>query len=85
MLKNQTIQLLLLSLFICTLGLTDSFASGGARYRMGTVATKGIVLSENGNPIWVEYGRNGDIVSYIGEAVGNYAEAAVIPASVSFL
>ncbi|MFO7607499.1 MAG: DUF2235 domain-containing protein [Desulfurivibrionaceae bacterium] len=82
MLKNPTIQLLLLSLFICTLGLTDSFASGGARYRMGTVAAKGIILSENGNPIWVEYGNNGDIVSYIGEAVGNYADAAVIPASV---
>jgi RHS repeat-associated protein len=82
MLKNPTIQLLLLSLFICTFGLTNSFASGGARYRMGTVAAKGIILSENGNPIWVEYGKNGDIVSYIGEAVGNYADAAVIPASV---
>jgi RHS repeat-associated protein len=47
-------------------------------FQFGAVYAKSLILSEQGNPIYVEYGADGEIASEIGEATGQYAEARVM-------
>ncbi|MCG7872835.1 MAG: GH-E family nuclease [Candidatus Thiodiazotropha lotti] len=47
-------------------------------FQFGAVYAKSLILSEQGNPIYVEYGLDGEIAGEIGEATGQYAEARVM-------
>jgi len=52
-------------------------APGGARYKGGTIAAKGIVLGEKGKPIWAAYDDTGNFEK-IGEAVDKLENAQVM-------
>ncbi|MBU0681412.1 MAG: alpha/beta hydrolase [Proteobacteria bacterium] len=54
-------------------------ASGGPRYRVGHIAAKGLILSDAGNPYWVEYDAEGNVVKFIGEATGPLTNAWLLP------
>ena len=48
------------------------------RFRMGHVMARGLVLTEEGNPTFVEYGETGEEVNEISEEVGPYVDAIVV-------
>ncbi len=50
---------------------TIAYTSGGLSGQVGTIAAKSIVLSDKGNPIWVEYDKNGNVVRKICEDDGD--------------
>ena len=54
-----------------------TMAPGGARYKGGTIAAKGIVLGEKGKPIWAAYDDTGNFEK-IGEAVDKLENAQVM-------
>ena len=61
--------------------LTEARASGGPSAKSGFIAAKGLVLGENGKPIWAEFDAQGEVVGDpIGEAVNDLANAVVMPA-----
>jgi len=77
---------LLLFFFIIAFILTALIPATNAmhninRYKHGTIALRGLVLSEAGNPIWVEYYSTGKYRQTIGEAIGEYKDASVMSAS----
>ncbi|VFQ45093.1 RHS repeat domain-containing protein [Desulfoluna butyratoxydans] len=57
-------------------------ASGGPAFKGGFIAGKGMVLSDAGNPIWVEYTVDGEVrvPDELGEAVGDLNGAIVMSA-----
>lgn len=59
---------------------TQTHASGGPAFKSGTIAAKGLVLGDNGKPIWAEFDAEGNVVRQIGEAVGELENAFVMPA-----
>lgn len=67
---------LLLPTNISQLFIEDAYAGpGGQVPRFGRVMTRGLELSEAGNPIWAEIGEDGKIVADINEAVDVYKNA----------
>ena len=50
-------------------------------FRHGAVYARALVLSETGNPIYVEYGANGQLVAEIGEATGDLADKTIMAGS----
>jgi hypothetical protein len=71
--------LLLVTLFAASAHGTT--ATGGREFRYGTVASRGLKLSDNGNPIWVAYDSNGQKVAEFGEATGAYEKAEAMSAA----
>ncbi len=46
--------------------------------KKGTVATKGLILTDEGYPIWVEYDEFGAVASEISHAKDDYEDAIVM-------
>ena len=46
---------------------------------MGHVAAKGLILSEEGNPYWVEYDEKGNVVRTIGEVKEELVKSWLMP------
>jgi hypothetical protein len=68
--------------FLCFICITKSHAvllphaqdNFGQFLKFGVVATKGIILDDKGNPIWVEYDEEGKVVNEINEMIESSAE-----------
>jgi len=72
--------LMAVSVLALTFTATAIHASGGPAYKSGTIAAKGLVLGDNGKPIWAEFNAQGEVVREIGEAVDDLQDAIVMPA-----
>jgi RHS repeat-associated protein len=56
----------------------------GQYLKAGVVAAKGVIKGDNGNPIWVEFDNNGDVVREIGEAYQEPLEKAWVMGADTF-
>ncbi|MBX2867790.1 MAG: hypothetical protein KTR18_03910, partial [Acidiferrobacterales bacterium] len=68
-------------LLIWQLNVFASDANGfGPTFKTGHVYARGILLGQNGQPIFAEYNEQGQVVQQYGEAVGEYEGARIISA-----